>query len=470
ALLKTFDAIRDRPLSHNSRFLIYVNVAQLRHARGDHALAAQAAASAAQIVPADPVPFRVAPVAVVGRVDGLAELFGGPDRSGFAELAALDTNGDGVITVGDAGFDWLRVWRDLDADGVSDARELFTLAQVGITSITAAGTVLDSATPQGVALTARGAFMRTDGTTGNAFDAVFATDGTDTIFGGENGIAPWAAALPDVKGFGRMANLAVVASNDFDVAGRIAAIAASMTTPNLAEIREKATPAYGLWAQALEDTRELAPVLLARAADGTVTLADRGVYVEDAAGGYWSLAAGGAVMVGGAAVARPTLEQILAQGVSEGQAWQLEQVFSPQTRAAMPSFRDAAPYLVEIVDDRPVIKDYGIRNADGTWHLASEERVAAATLSHRTIAEIATAPVAAGFAWRVEELGFNPFAQAIAQNLVHDRMGLLVVDGEVVDYSVQVTDADGAFHVWARNLDRALELQQKLGGGIHSRS
>jgi hypothetical protein len=32
-----------------------------------------------------------------------------------------------------------------------------------------------------------------------------------------------------------------------------------------------------------------------------------------------------------------------------------------------------------------------------------------------------------------------------------------------VDYSVRVSDEDGTFDVWARNLDRALALQHKLG-------
>jgi len=42
-------------------------------------------------------------------------------------------------------------------------------------------------------------------------------------------------------------------------------------------------------------------------------------------------------------------------------------------------------------------------------------------------------------------------------------MGGYLIDGKVVDYSIAVTDADGTFYVWSRNLDRALELQHKLG-------
>jgi hypothetical protein len=60
--------------------------------------------------------------------------------------------------------------------------------------------------------------------------------------------------------------------------------------------------------------------------------------------------------------------------------------------------------------------------------------------------------------WRTETLGFNPFAA-----LTVERMGVYLIDGRVVDYSVRVSDEDGTFDVWARNLDRALALQHKLG-------
>ena len=44
-----------------------------------------------------------------------------------------------------------------------------------------------------------------------------------------------------------------------------------------------------------------------------------------------------------------------------------------------------------------------------------------------------------------------------------DHIGVRFTDGQVVDYTVQLTDADGTFYVWARNLDRALQLEWKTG-------
>jgi flagellar biosynthesis regulator FlaF len=70
-----------------------------------------------------------------GKIDNVTELFGNQTTSGFIMLAAHDLNTDGVIDASDAVFANLRVWRDLDQDGVTDAGELQTLAQASIASI-----------------------------------------------------------------------------------------------------------------------------------------------------------------------------------------------------------------------------------------------------------------------------------------------------------------------------------------------
>ena len=50
-------------------------------------------------------------------------------------LAHFDTNGNGKLDSGDADWSKFRVWQDLDQDGVSDAGELRTLDEAGITEI-----------------------------------------------------------------------------------------------------------------------------------------------------------------------------------------------------------------------------------------------------------------------------------------------------------------------------------------------
>jgi len=83
-----------------------------------------------------------------GVIDHGGELFGqgtlvaGGDQAadGFAALAQFDTNQDGTIDAQDAIFQELRVWRDGNSDGISQADELHSLTDLGITSLNLAAT------------------------------------------------------------------------------------------------------------------------------------------------------------------------------------------------------------------------------------------------------------------------------------------------------------------------------------------
>ncbi len=84
-------------------------------------------------------------------IDDGSELFGntspqpadapaGQTKNGFLALAEFDKvgnggNGDSLITRQDAVFGSLRLWRDGNHDGISDAGELFTLRKLGLTKI-----------------------------------------------------------------------------------------------------------------------------------------------------------------------------------------------------------------------------------------------------------------------------------------------------------------------------------------------
>jgi hypothetical protein len=372
------------------------------------------------------------------------------------------------------------------------------LAENEIVSISLNKTDMDFDTPQGTHLFARGDYTRADGSVGKLYDAGFEANSTDTIYRGERGVASWLktslvgtagangvaltsgskSILPDAKGFGSMTSLSVAASNDFSVAEVVSAAAAAATIPTLKAIREAAKPVFGVWAQSLELTRELTPVLLTAGTGqpgaAAQTLLDRAQYNEDASGGYWTLQSGNPILdSNGNTIARATLSDVMAQATASGAHWQLEQMWSPVTRASDPLHRAEAPYLAEIVDGRVVVRDYGIQNADGSWRLASGTSVTDANgvvISAPTASDIQRMSLASWAAqnptqtlattteFRVESIGSNPFA-----DLPVDRMGVYFIDGKVVDYSVRVSDEDGSFDVWARNLDRALQLQHKLG-------
>ena len=75
-----------------------------------------------------------------GSIDTGRELFGDNTRlangqtaaQGFAALKDLDSNNDGKIDANDTAFGELKVWRDLNQDGISQTGELFTLADAGM--------------------------------------------------------------------------------------------------------------------------------------------------------------------------------------------------------------------------------------------------------------------------------------------------------------------------------------------------
>ncbi|MCA1522853.1 hypothetical protein I6F14_33510, partial [Bradyrhizobium sp. IC3069] len=148
-----------------------------------------------------------------GKIDNGLELFGSPTQDGFAILEKLDTNGDGVIDALDADFGKLLIWRDLNQNGVSDAGELQSLAQAGISSISLQTQKLDG-TNAGNGLGYGATFTRTDATIGTAQTIYFNTDLQDSV--DTSNIAPSKAALelPQLPGSGLIASIAYKATND----------------------------------------------------------------------------------------------------------------------------------------------------------------------------------------------------------------------------------------------------------------
>lgn len=71
-----------------------------------------------------------------GEVKSIAELFGDDKyKNGFEKLKTLDANKDGKVDKSDPLYSQLRLWMDLNRDGVAEKSELFPLLDKGVTSI-----------------------------------------------------------------------------------------------------------------------------------------------------------------------------------------------------------------------------------------------------------------------------------------------------------------------------------------------
>jgi VCBS repeat-containing protein len=164
-----------------------------------------------------------------GRVFGQAE-------DGFAALAQEDTNGDGLVNADDARFADLRVWRDLNNDGVSQAEELLTLEEAGIAAIHVAKTENSRPLANGNLLADVGSFVRTDGTEGG-LGAVTAEMGDIDLaentfyseFADSIPLTEEAALLPDMNGSGQVRTLREAATLSTTLAALLTSYAQATT-------------------------------------------------------------------------------------------------------------------------------------------------------------------------------------------------------------------------------------------------
>ena len=94
-------------------------------------------------------------------------------RSDLEGLRAFDSNGDGELSRRDARFADFKIWRDRDGDGVVDRREVMTLRQAGVRSLSLTGTANSGTYALGdTAVVNTGSFTRTNGRQGGLIDAV----------------------------------------------------------------------------------------------------------------------------------------------------------------------------------------------------------------------------------------------------------------------------------------------------------
>lgn len=224
-----------------------------------------------------------------GIIDDIKELFGSITGDGFADLAKLDENLDGIIDENDSGFAELLIWRDEDGNARAELSELTSLSEHGIVSINLEATEpLNTENAQNqIILTST--FDRADGTTSTIADVGFNIDDYNSVWLGDQTVSNRAAALPNIKGTGEFPDLHISMTLDEDLAAFIEANIGTLTAQNLEDLRDQAKPllvqwAYSATAQQGKQAHIDVPVKVKLADDGTIEVVDSAWIKDD----FWA--------------------------------------------------------------------------------------------------------------------------------------------------------------------------------------
>ena len=126
---------------------------------------------------------------------------------GYAALVELDSNGDGKVDAADEKFADLRVWRDLNSDGISTASELFTLEELGIASLDTAYKNIHTGLAGGNTLVQQGSFIKADGSSGQMGDVNFVVNNLYGNYADKIALTPEQMQAANLQGIGGLRDL-----------------------------------------------------------------------------------------------------------------------------------------------------------------------------------------------------------------------------------------------------------------------
>ena len=126
---------------------------------------------------------------------------------GYAALVELDSNGDGKVDAADEQFADLRVWRDLNSDGISTASELFTLEELGIASLDTAYKNIHTGLAGGNTLVQQGSFIKADGSSGQMGDVNFVVNNLYGNYADKIALTPEQMQAANLQGIGGLRDL-----------------------------------------------------------------------------------------------------------------------------------------------------------------------------------------------------------------------------------------------------------------------
>ncbi|MFV5546811.1 calcium-binding protein [Acinetobacter baumannii] len=132
---------------------------------------------------------------------------GSQASNGYAALAEFDSNGDGKVNAEDTNFEQLKVWRDLNQDGVSQTNELFGLTELGIQSLNLNHTNTDTALGNDNILAQTGSFETLDGQSHIMGDVNFSFNSIYSSFNNAIELTAEQQQAANLQGVGRVRDL-----------------------------------------------------------------------------------------------------------------------------------------------------------------------------------------------------------------------------------------------------------------------
>ena len=161
-----------------------------------------------------------------GVVNNGSELFGDNTplkngeraTNGYQALADLDDNGDGKVDAADSAFAHLRVWRDLNQDGISQEGELLTLNEAKVKALNLANKNTDRDLGNGNSLAEEGTYTDSDGNEKQMGDLNLAADHFHSRYSDSLPLTDEQQQAPNLRGSGRVRDLREAAARSPELA------------------------------------------------------------------------------------------------------------------------------------------------------------------------------------------------------------------------------------------------------------
>ena len=136
--------------------------------------------------------------------------------SGFEALKEFDSNRDGRIDAKDEVYSKLKIWRDLNGDGISQAEELKGLSDYNIASISLSSTSSNASDAMNNIQRRVGSFIKTDGSGGVIGEYLLNRNTLEShdLLDGKITMSEDILALPDLPGAGNVSSLRMAMAKD----------------------------------------------------------------------------------------------------------------------------------------------------------------------------------------------------------------------------------------------------------------